>query len=78
MSFTAIGRHLHKKQAADNKCLVKMAHCEYGDSLNHMFCYKTTEDCIKPMIHPWVIAKMYRKLNRIIDVFDADESNGDD
>ncbi|PBK94424.1 hypothetical protein ARMGADRAFT_1079102 [Armillaria gallica] len=78
MSFTAIGKHLREKRATDNKRLVKKAHCEYGDSLNHMFRYKTAGGCIKPMIRPWVIAKMYRKLNGIVDVFDADESDGDD
>lgn len=78
MSFTAIGKHLREKRAADNKRLVKKAHCEYGDSLNHMFHYKTAGGCIKLMIRPWVIAKTYRKLNGIIDVFDADESDGDD
>ncbi|PBK89128.1 hypothetical protein ARMGADRAFT_1115393 [Armillaria gallica] len=63
MSFTAIGKHLCEKRAADNKCLVKKAH---------------SGGCIKLMIRPWVIAKTYRKLNEIIDVFDADESDGDD
>ncbi|KAK0484303.1 hypothetical protein EDD18DRAFT_1361314 [Armillaria luteobubalina] len=78
MSFTAIGNHLRKKRAAENERLVKQAYCEYGNNFNTMFCYKIAGGHVKPMIRPWVIAKTYRKLNGITDIFDADKSDGDD
>ncbi|KAK0496988.1 hypothetical protein EDD18DRAFT_1352840 [Armillaria luteobubalina] len=77
MSFMVIGNHLHKKRAAENERLVKQAYCEYGNNFNTMFCYKTAGGHVKPMIHPWVIVKTYRKLNGITDIFDADKSDGD-